>query len=83
MRKSWIVGSLAGVGLIWSTAAVSVAQIQPDQMQPTHPAAAFRRIDQPLWLKGAVTAGGIGLIGSELWWFLFSKSKSRKAGNNR
>lgn len=82
MQKSWIVGSLAGVGLILTPASVSVAQTQPDQMQPTEPAATFRHIDQPLWLKGAVTAGGIGLIGIELWWFLFSKSKSRKTDTN-
>ena len=79
MQKSWIVGSLVGVGMIVSTATVSIAQMQPEQMQPTQISATFRRIDQPLWLKGAVTAGGIGLIGSELWWFLFSKFKSRKS----
>lgn len=39
----------------------------------------FQQIDQPLWVKGIVTAGGLGLIGLELWWFLFSKPKSRQA----
>ena len=37
----------------------------------------FRRIEQPLWLKGAITAGGIGLMGLELWWFLVHPTKSR------
>ncbi|MCW6038805.1 hypothetical protein K4A83_21400 [Spirulina subsalsa FACHB-351] len=31
----------------------------------------FEQIEQPLLLKLAVTAGGLGLIGLELWWFLF------------
>ncbi|WP_017303066.1 hypothetical protein [Spirulina subsalsa] len=30
----------------------------------------FEQIEQPLVLKLAVTAGGLGLIGLELWWFL-------------
>lgn len=43
----------------------------------------FRQIDQPLGVKGAVTAGGLALISLELWWFLFSKPKSRKAESNQ
>lgn len=39
----------------------------------------FQRIDQPLWVKIAVTAGGLGLIGLDLWWFLLSKPQSRRA----
>jgi len=39
----------------------------------------FQRIEQPLGNKIVVTIGGLGLIGLELWWFLFSKPKSRKA----
>ncbi len=36
----------------------------------------FPTIEQPLSLKLAVALGGLGLIGAELWWFIFS-SKSR------
>ncbi len=39
----------------------------------------FRPIEQPLELKIAVTLGGIGLIGLELWWFLFGKTKAAQA----
>jgi len=39
----------------------------------------FRRIEQPLALKMAVTLGGATLIGLELWWFLFSKTKAQQA----
>ncbi len=38
---------------------------------------AFDRIEQPLGLKLGVTAAGLGLMGLELWWFLFSKPKSQ------
>jgi plastocyanin domain-containing protein len=39
----------------------------------------FQRMEQPLSHRLAVTVGGLGLIGLELWWFLWSKPKSRKA----
>lgn len=39
--------------------------------------AKFRHIEQPLSLKIGVTAGGLTLIGLELWWFLFSKNKAK------
>ncbi|MBN8560126.1 MAG: cupredoxin domain-containing protein [Leptolyngbya sp. UWPOB_LEPTO1] len=83
IRKSWMIGSLAGFGLMLGASSASIAQMSHDQKQPSEPTTSFRRIDQPLWLKGAVTAGGIGVIGVELWWFLFSKSKSRKADTNQ
>ena len=30
-------------------------------------------------MRIAVAVGGLGLIGAELWWFMFSKTKSQKA----
>lgn len=39
--------------------------------------AQFRHIEQPLSLKIGVTAGGLTLIGLELWWFLFSKKQAK------
>ncbi|QYO68580.1 hypothetical protein JVX88_20020 [Leptolyngbya sp. 7M] len=51
-----------------------------NEMQPqTEQTGQFRRIEQPLGNKVAVTLGGLGLIGLELWWFLLSKPKSKKA----
>lgn len=41
----------------------------------------FRRIAQPLWVKGAVTARGLALIGLEIWWFILSKPKSQTAAD--
>jgi plastocyanin domain-containing protein len=58
----------------------TVAQIHDLTHPPeTSSTSEFQRIDQPLWVKGAVTAAGLGLIGLELWWFLGSKPKSRSA----
>ena len=37
----------------------------------------FRYIEQPLALKVGITAAGIGLMGFELWWFLFSRSRAK------
>lgn len=82
-RNRWLIGSLAGFGLMLGVSSASIAQMSHDEMQPSGATTSFRRIDQPFWLKSAVTAGGIGLIGVELWWFLFSKSKSRKAESNQ
>ena len=39
----------------------------------------LRTIEQPLSTKMAVTASGLALIGLELWWFLLSKPKAKKA----
>lgn len=41
--------------------------------QSSSPSSQFQRIEQPLALKIAVTAGGVALIGAQLWWFLGGK----------
>jgi plastocyanin domain-containing protein len=79
---SSMVSSLAVVGLsLGGVSGDAIAQTTHDTMQPSphEETGQFRAIEQPLWVKGAVTAGGLGLIGLELWWFLFNKPKSRKA----
>ena len=77
LSKQKIFGSLVGLGfLLGVSSGVAVAQM-PVEM-PTHSSehtTQFRRIEQPLGLKAGVTLGGLALIGLELWWFLFSKSK--------
>jgi plastocyanin domain-containing protein len=70
--RKMMIGSLAGLGFWLSlTAGVAVAQM-PDK--PSKQADQFRRIEQPLELRVAVTMGGLALINLELWWFL-SKQK--------
>ena len=39
----------------------------------------FRPIEQPLAPKAIVTLGGLGLIGLELWWFLWSQPKTQNS----
>lgn len=81
-KQSAMIGSLAAFGMLLGVVSGGAfAQTPHDEhhTEQTEQTGEFQRIDQPLWLKGAVTAGGLGLIGLELWWFLLSKPKSRKA----
>lgn len=75
MLKKVLLGTLAGVGLLFGATA-AVAQMPMESPPQT---TQFRRIDQPIGLKIAVTAGGLALIGLELWWFLYSKNRVQKA----
>lgn len=66
------------LGLVVGTVPVSQAK-----METTETSNEFSRIEQPLPSKILVTLGGLGLIGAEFWWFLFSKTKSQKATTNK
>jgi len=83
MLSKIILSSIAGLGLAFSVASnkVKVVAQMNHQMPATERSQTtqFRRIEQPLWVKGAVTTVGLGLIGLEIWWFLLSKPKSQKA----
>lgn len=68
---------LAGFGFLIGVISGAIASERPAQ-HTTSKTTQFQRIEQPLSNKLAVTIGGVGLIGLELWWFLFSKSKSHK-----
>jgi len=84
--KKRIFGSLFGLGfLLGVTSNVATAQM-PHEMSPDASAEVttqFRRIEQPLGLKVGVTLGGLVLIGSELWWFLFSKKQAKQAESHQ
>lgn len=81
MRKqSTLLAGVAAFSMIFGgMAGEAIAQMAHDDMEPVEQTGEFQRVEQPLWVKGAVTAGGLGLVGLELWWFLFSKPKSRRA----
>ncbi|MEA5620046.1 hypothetical protein VB711_19665 [Cronbergia sp. UHCC 0137] len=68
LNKKNLLGSLAGLILITSS---TVSATMPDSH--SEQINQFHQIEQPLALKIAVTVGGLGLIGLELWWFLFNK----------
>ncbi|WP_293155331.1 MULTISPECIES: hypothetical protein [unclassified Microcoleus] len=70
-----VLGSLAGLGIVLGLA----SGVRANQIS-NHPAkstAKFLKIEQPLSLKIGITAGGLSLIGLELWWFLLSKNQAK------
>jgi plastocyanin domain-containing protein len=79
LRKATFFGTLAGFGFLLGAISGVIAAPAEHNMAPQSASTQFRRIDQPLGNKVAVTLGGLGLIGLELWWFLLSKPKSQQA----
>jgi hypothetical protein len=75
VNKTALIVSIISLGLVLGIASGETAAQTSHQ---THSVQTnqFQRIDQPLGNKVAVTLGGLGLIGLELWWFLLSKPKS-------
>jgi len=68
---------LAGLGFFLAlTPNIGLAEMPASAEKQTRQ---FQKIEQPIGLKLAVALGGLGLIGAELWWFMFSKTKSQKA----
>ncbi|MBD0334619.1 MAG: hypothetical protein ICV62_03950 [Cyanobacteria bacterium Co-bin13] len=81
-HKRFIVSILASLGLLLGLATGTPAQMpHAEPQQAPVETGEFHRIEQPLWVKAAVTAGGLGLIGLELWWFMLSQPKSRKVSS--
>lgn len=82
MKRSIFFGTLAGLGFLLGAMSGALAGEMPANHtipSDTPESTQFRRIEQPLSNKVAVTLGGLGLMGLELWWFLLSKPKSQKA----
>ena len=52
-----------------------VNEVDEHAMEVTGQEFQFRRIEQPIELKIAVTLGGLILIGLEVWWFLLSQTR--------
>ena len=78
-KKATFFGTLAGLGFLLGAISGAIAAETHPNEHATTPSTGFQRIEQPLANKVAVTLGGLGLIGLELWWFLLSKPKSRQA----
>lgn len=74
-----LVGALGAIALTPPAIAM-----HPDSTHETtaDPEPQFRTIEQPLALKAGVTLAGLGLIGLELWWFLFSNKHAGKQREN-
>ena len=83
LNKNRIISSLAGLGFLLAlTTNSTLAQNNREVKMPAstgEQTSQFQKIEQPVGLKLAVAVGGLGLIGAELWWFMFGKTKSQKA----
>jgi plastocyanin domain-containing protein len=77
LDKRKVLGSLAGVAVLLGTAAGGAAAEMPTD--PSASQGKFEQIDQPLGVKLGVAAGGVFLVGLELWWFLLSKPKAKQS----
>ena len=77
MRKYHKVGFSFSQILLSAIVATSVQAASVESHSET--AENFRKIQQPIPVKIGVTAAGLGLIGLELWWFMFSKPKAKQA----
>ncbi|MEP0915812.1 hypothetical protein [Leptolyngbya sp. FACHB-17] len=75
--KKLIISGIASLELVMggSSAVMAETMHSPQTAQEGQ----FHRIEQPFANKAIVTLGGLGLIGLELWWFLLSKPRPRKA----
>ncbi len=83
MRKAIFWGTLVGFGFLIGVVSGSIAAGVPDRSMDSMPhpvgnSGQFQPIAQPFTNKVIVTLGGLGLMGSELWWFLVSKPQSRQ-----
>ena len=80
--KYWL-GALVSATLLLGSSDPVKAQMSKTQMSEAEMSEVstgeFRRIEQPLGLKAGIAAAGLGLVGVELWWFLFSKTKAETA----
>lgn len=73
--KSKMVGSLAGLGFFLAlTPNITLAEMTASTEKQVNQ---FQKIEQPIGLKLVVALGGLGLIGAELWWFMFSNANSQ------
>ncbi|HLP87808.1 MAG TPA: cupredoxin domain-containing protein [Nostocaceae cyanobacterium] len=81
VNKTAFIGSIASVGILFGiVSGEAIAQKSHDSHpSPTAQTNQFQPIEQPLENKLAVTLGGLGLIGLQLWWFLLSKPKTQTA----
>lgn len=77
MLKKILLSSVVSFGV--AVGVVSGGAVAQTHHEMSTDSPQFQSIEQPLWVKGAVTASGLALIGLELWWFLLSKPKYQQA----
>ena len=77
VSKKVIFSNIIGLVVLIFTASAGPAVSMSSDHSMTNPQ--FRSVEQPLALKAIVTLGGLGLIGLELWWFLWSQPKTQNS----
>jgi plastocyanin domain-containing protein len=75
--KQVIFSNIIGLVVLLFTASTGPAISMSSDHSTTNPQ--FQPVEQPLALKAIVTLGGLGLIGLELWWFLWSQPKTQNS----
>ncbi len=73
LNQTKIYITIMGLGLFL---VITTNSVLAKKVIETEPIKQFQKIEQPLGLKLMVLTAGLGLIGAELWWFIFSKTKS-------
>ncbi|MGB3299297.1 MAG: cupredoxin domain-containing protein [Phormidesmis sp.] len=71
-NRKWLLSGLLSASLLLAPRTAKAQISAADTSE-------FRQIEQPIGLKIGVAAAGLGLMGLELWWFLFSKTKAQSA----
>ena len=80
--KQLVLITLIGLGLLAGLTSHALASANPHLSNISAQNTIVQTIQQPFWTKAVVTSVGIGLIGLEFWWFLWSKPQSRQASVN-
>lgn len=81
--RQQLLAGMTGLGLLLGSVSGATAANPPHEMAPAKQTTEFRRLEQPFSLKVLVTLSGMGLIGLELWWFLFSKTQAQAANTSQ
>lgn len=76
MLNPRLVSMLVGFTLTLAAPGIAMPEAAMKPMHGTDSTQGFERVEQPLAVRFGVTAVGVGLIGLELWWFLWSKPRS-------
>ncbi len=76
-----ILNSLLGLSLGVTIALPALAQMPHGSTTKSSAPATqqFQRIEQPLWTKLLVAGAGMGLVGLELWWFVWSQPEAHRS----
>ena len=69
----------AATGAMLAKPADAIMHNHADMLHQSATTTEFRQVKQPLPWKIGVTAGGLALIGLELWWFLLNKPKAQSS----